>query len=385
MNLYDDYRETIAGMRKPEPGSEDERFMMRALELAENGRGRTGPNPLVGAVVVSEGKILGEGYHKKLGGHHAEVIALRMAGRKAEGATLYVTLEPCAHHGRTPPCVNAIVGAGVVRVVMALGDTNPLVDGRGEGYLTQHGIKVERGPYEEIARRQNEAYLKRIASGLPFVTLKMAVSLDGKIATRTGDSRWITSEESRSSVHLIRSWSDAIMVGIGTVLSDDPRLTVRMGKDPDMSPLRVVVDSMARTPVESKVTDTNEAPTLVAVTRKAPADNRMALEEKGVEVVEVGGDDHVELRSLLEMLSKREIASLLVEGGGELAYGLWEGGLVDKIVFFFAPIIIGGREAPGPIGGEGAPTVEGSWKVSIDGVFGSGPDIKVVAYPARSD
>ena len=385
MDLFEDYGETIAGIVKPATTSEDESFMMRALELAEKGRGRTGPNPLVGAVVVSAGKIVGEGCHEMLGGPHAEVNALGVAGRKAEGATMHVTLEPCAHHGRTPPCVDEIVGAGVVRVVMALRDPNPLVDGRGEGFLIRHGIKVDRGPYEEIVRRQNEAYLKRTASGLPFVTLKMAVSLDGKIATRTGDSRWITSEESRSCVHRMRSWSDAVMVGIGTVLADDPRLTARAGKEPGRSPLRVVVDSMARTPVASNVADTNEAPTLVAVTRKAPADNRRALEAQGVEVVEVGGDDRVELRSLLELLSKREIANLMVEGGGELAHGLWEGGLVDKIVFFFAPKIIGGRQAPGPIGGEGMPVVEEAWKVSIDGVSRSGPDIKVVAYPLRGE
>ena len=385
MNLIKDYGETIAGMMRPETVSEEERFMMAALELAEKGRGRTGTNPLVGAVVVSAGNIVGEGCHEVLGGPHAEVNALRTAGGKAEGATLYVTLEPCAHHGRTPPCVDEIVVAGVARVVMAFRDPNPLVDGRGEIYLMRHGIKVDRGPCEEIARRQNEAYLKRIRSGLPFVTLKMAVSLDGKIATRTGDSRWITSEESRSSVHRMRSWSDAVMVGIGTVLADNPRLTVRNGGDPYMSPLRVVVDSMARTPLNNHVTDTSEAPTLVAVTRKAPVEDRRALEQMGVEVVEVGGDDHVDLKSLLELLSEREIASLLVEGGGDLAYGLWEGDLVDKIVFFFAPIIIGGREAPGPIGGEGAPVVDEAWKVSIDGVSRSGPDIEVVAYPVRGD
>ena len=385
MELFDDYHETIARTRKPEPESEDERFMLRALELAEKGRGRTGPNPLVGAAVVSDGNILGEGYHEMLGGPHAEVNALNSAGSKAEGAVLYVTLEPCAHRGRTTPCVNEIVGAGIVRVVMACRDPNPLVDGRGEEYLRGHGVVVEQGPYEEIARRQNEAYLKRITSGMPFVTLKMAMSLDGKTATRTGDSRWITSEESRADVHLMRSWSDAIMVGIGTVLADDPRLTVRLGKDRDISPLRVVVDGMARTPVNSHIADTSEAPTLVAVAGGAPEDSRRALEENGVEVVEVGSDDRVELRLLLELLSEREIANLLVEGGGELAGGLWGDGLVDKLVFFFAPMIIGGGEAPGSIGGEGAQTVEESLKVSIDGVFRIGPDIKVVAYPARSD
>jgi diaminohydroxyphosphoribosylaminopyrimidine deaminase/5-amino-6-(5-phosphoribosylamino)uracil reductase len=385
MNIYDDYYETIAGMSKPEPESEDERFMMRALELAENARGRTGPNPMVGAVVVFEGKIVGEGYHEVLGGPHAEVNALRVAGDKAKGATMHVTLEPCARQGRTPPCVNDIVDARVSKVVLALRDPNPLVDRCGAEYLAEHGIIVEQGPYEEIVRRQNEAYLKRIASGLPFVTLKMAVSLDGKIATRTGDSRWITSDESRYGVHLMRSWSDAIMVGIGTVLSDDPRLTVRMGKERARSPLRVVVDSTARTPLESRVAETSEAPTLVAVAGKAPSERRRALEENGLEVVQMGSGDRVDLRSLLELLSQREMANLLVEGGGDLAYGLWKERLVDKLVFFLAPRIIGGREAPGPIGGEGAPTVEESWKVSIDGVFRSGPDIRVIAYPAWSD
>jgi len=376
-------RQTIAGLEKPMPASDEERYMLRALELAELGRGTTGPNPLVGAVMISGNEVIGEGYHEVLGGPHAEVNAIAQSGSRAKGSSLYVTLEPCAHYGRTPPCADLIIDAGIRRVIIAMRDPNPLVNGRGEQFLKDSGVEVLPGPYAEIARRQNEAYIKRITTGMPFVTLKIAASLDGKTATRTGDSRWISGDDSRRDVHLMRSASDAVMVGIGTVLADDPLLTARTGEGRDRPPLRVVVDSEARTPPDSRIADVREAPTMVAVTGDALQERVVSLEDAGVEVVRAGTDGRVDLRLLLGLLGSREITSLMVEGGGELAAGLWEQELVDRLVFYFAPRVIGGREAPGMLGGDGVAKVDQSWQVSIDSVTASGPDIRVVAYPKR--
>ncbi|MBU4175326.1 MAG: bifunctional diaminohydroxyphosphoribosylaminopyrimidine deaminase/5-amino-6-(5-phosphoribosylamino)uracil reductase RibD [Actinobacteria bacterium] len=369
------------GTGKTAETGRDERYMARALELAEKGRGRTSPNPLVGAVIVSEGRVIGEGYHQVAGAPHAEVNAIEDAGGKATGATMYVTLEPCNHTGRTPPCAARLVEAEIARVVMALRDPNPLVSGGGERFLTERGVDVETGVLEDEARRQNEAYLKWVEAGFPFVTLKMAMSLDGKVATRTGDSTWITSEESREDVHRMRSENDAVMVGIGTVLSDDPRLTVRMGGYKG-APLRVVADSGARTPVQSRVADVSETPTLVAVAGNAPVESVEALEARGVEVVRVGSDGSVDLRALLKLLAGRDITSLMVEGGPGIASAVWEHGLVDRLVFYYAPMIIGGSEAPGPIGETGRATIAEAGGLRIDTVSMSGPDVKVVAYPA---
>ena len=315
------------------------------------------------------------------GGPHAEVNAITDAGGNASGATMYVTLEPCTHTGRTPPCADGVVEAGIARVVIALRDPNPMVGGGGERFLTEHGVDVETGVLEDAARRQNEAYLKWVTEGFPFVTLKMAMSLDGKVATRTGDSMWITSEESRKDVHRMRSESDAVMVGVGTVLADDPRLTVRMGGY-EGTPLRVVADSGARTPVDSRVADVSESPTLVAVAGDAPGQRVRALEERGVEVVRVGSHGTVDLRALLKLLAGQDITSLMVEGGPGVASAVWEHGLVDRLVFYFAPMIIGGGEAPGPIGGNGNVAIAEADGLGIDAVSMSGPDVKVVAHPA---
>jgi len=369
------------GAGKTAETGRDEQYMARALELAEKGRGRTSPNPMVGAVIVAEDRVIGEGYHEVAGALHAEVNAIEDVGGKAPGATMYVTLEPCTHTGRTPPCAALVVEAEISRVVMALRDPNPNVSGGGERFLVEHGVEVEAGVLEDDARRQNEAYLKWVTEGFPFVTLKMAMSLDGKVATRTGDSMWISSEESREDVHRMRSESDAVMVGIGTVLSDDPRLTVRMGGYSG-APLRVVADSGARTPVQSRVADVSEAPTLVAVAGNAPVENVEALEDKGVEVVRVGSNGSADLRALLKLLAGRDITSLMVEGGPGIASAVWEHGLVDRLVFYYAPMIIGGGEAPGPIGETGCATIEEAGGLRIDEVSMSGPDVKVVAYPA---
>lgn len=371
---------TIAGMRMPEPSTVDERMMLRALLLAEKGRGRTSHNPIVGAVIASGDDVLGEGYHERVGGPHAEINALENARGEISGASMYVTLEPCSHQGRTPPCSPRVAESGIARVLMAIRDPNPQVSGRGEAYLKERGVQVSIGPYSEIALRQNEPYLKWVTTGLPFVTLKMAMSLDGKVATRTGESRWISSEVSRADVQRLRAESDAVMVGIGTVVSDDPRLTVREIKG-GTQPLRVVVDSLARTPADGNIADTSIAPTLVAVSEGAPAESVCRLEAGGVEVVTLDDDGKVDLKALLELLGGRGITSLLVEGGPELTRAMWEAELVDKLVFYFAPKIIGGCEAPGPVGGSGVSCMDEAGPLAIDAVFAMGPDFKVIAYP----
>ena len=261
---------------------QEEDFMREALLLAANARGRTAPNPLVGAVIVREGRIVGAGWHRKAGTPHAEVHALAMAGDLAHGATVYVTLEPCSHHGRTGPCAEALVKAGVKRVVTAMLDPNPLVAGKGKAMLEAAGVEVTVGVLAEEARRLNEAYLKWVTEKLPFVTLKTAMTLDGKIATAAGKSQWITGEAARQRVHEMRDVTDAIVVGIGTVLADDPSLTTRLADGTGRNPVRVIVDSRARTPLAAKVVQDGAAKTLVAVTCAAPEERCAALEATGV-------------------------------------------------------------------------------------------------------
>jgi len=371
----------IGGIQKPAVEGEDEEFMLRALELAELGRGTASPNPMVGAVVLSGGSVIGEGYHAMAGEPHAEVIALEEAGVRSQGSTMYVSLEPCVHHGRTPPCTERIISSGVARVVVAMKDPNPRVMGKGIEALEEAGVTTASGVLEEAASRLNEAYVKWITHGVPFVVLKSAVSLDGRIATRTGNSRWITCEESRRDVHSLRAEYDAVMVGIGTVLADNPELTSRMVSAPGGQPLRVVVDSHASTPLDSKVAETSKAPTLVAVTSSVSRDHIKKLEGTGIEVVIAGEGPRVDLHLLLRELGERAVTSVLVEGGSELAGSLVEARLADKMITFIAPVVIGGRSATGPIGGSGVDKVSESMKMRIDSVSISGSDLKVVSYP----
>lgn len=354
--------------------------MLRALELAELGRGTASPNPMVGALVVEGGEVLGEGYHRRAGEPHAEVGAVEKAGERARGATIYVTLEPCAHQGRTPPCAELLVRAGLARVVIAMRDPNPLVAGKGAKVLSDAGIEVVEGLYGDIAAIQNEAYTKWITTGRPFVTLKMAMSIDGKAATRTGDSRWVSSDASRLDVHRMRAESDAVMVGVGTVLADDPELTAREVAAV-RQPVRVVADGLAATPPDSRLADTSVARTIVAVSKDSTVEDRNALEEKGIEIVEAGNGPIVDLDALLTALGQREVTSVLAEGGPSLAASLWEAGLVDKLVFYVAPKVVGGSEAPGPIGGRGVNEMYDAGDVEIFTVEAIGPDLKIVAYP----
>ena len=329
--------------------------MTRALELAALARGRTAPNPMVGAVLVSGDTVVGEGFHARAGEPHAEAVALAAAGPAARGADLYVTLEPCAHHGRTPPCADAIIEAGVARVFAAMRDPNPKVDGQGIARLKAAGVAVKVGLLGVEAARLNEVYCKNVTSSLPQVTLKIGMSLDGKTATRTGDARWITSEASRRRVHEMRNEVDAVLVGIGTILADDPDLTTRLPGTDCRHPDRVVIDSHLRIPSRSRVlAHRNRGRTILVVGPHAPEPRVREMRALGAEVIVVdGGERRVDLRLVLERLFALGITSVLIEGGSEIAASSLEAGIVDKLVFFIAPLLIGGREAPPVIGGRG--------------------------------
>ena len=354
--------------------------MQRAIELAREAVGNTSPNPPVGAVLVRDGRVVGEGRTQPPGGPHAEAEALRMAGDAARGADLYVTLEPCAHYGRTPPCADALVEAGVASVHIAVMDPAPHTAGRGAQYLREAGIPVtvDDGPPE--ARRLVEAFAKHVTTGLPFVVAKFAMSLDGKIATRTGDSKWITSAESRRYVHEMRARSDAIMVGIGTALADDPQLTARDadGVPLPSQPLRVIVDSRGRLPSDAAMLS-QPGDTLVAMAREdAGAWER--LEAAGALVFAAGDDGRVYLAALLAELGRREITSVFVEGGGALLGSLFDEGLVDRVVGFVAPVIIGGAGALSPVGGSGAARMADVVRLSGARVERIGEDVVVMGW-----
>ncbi len=338
---------------KEQQRAEDERFMREALRLARHAEGRTSPNPLVGAVIVKDGVIIAEGWHRAAGTPHAEVHALTMAGDIARGATLYVTLEPCAHVGRTGPCAVAVRDAGIRRVVAAMGDPNPKVAGKGFQILRDAGIDVTVGVCEAEARRLNEAFLHWITTGRPFVTMKYAMTLDGKIATRTGDSQWISCEASRRYVHALRDRSDAILCGIGTVLADNPSLTTRLQGRKGKNPMRVIVDSQARTPLTSNVVTDGQALTVIATTAQVPEDRVKALAAAGAAVWRCGAGPEVNLTQLMDELGRHEITSVLVEGGGTVNFSLLAAGLVQKVVAFVGTKLVGGQAAKTPVEGAG--------------------------------
>jgi diaminohydroxyphosphoribosylaminopyrimidine deaminase/5-amino-6-(5-phosphoribosylamino)uracil reductase len=320
----------------------DEAWMRRALELAEHGRGAVEPNPLVGAVLVRDGASVGEGWHQRFGGSHAEVVALAAAGAAARGATLYVTLEPCCHHGKTPPCTDAVLRAGVGRVVAAMPDPFPQVSGQGAAILRAAGVPVEFGPCEADARRLNAPYLKLVGTGLPYVHLKWAMTLDGKIATRTGDSKWVSNEDSRRRVHELRGRMDAVVTGIGTALADDPLLTAR--PPGPRAATRVVFDSRARLPATSRLATTaRETPTLVVTTAQAPAEWLEALSGTGCEVLVLPANGgRPDIVSLLGEMGRRRFTNVLVEGGSGVAGGFLDAGAVDEVHAFLAPKLVGG-------------------------------------------
>jgi diaminohydroxyphosphoribosylaminopyrimidine deaminase/5-amino-6-(5-phosphoribosylamino)uracil reductase len=335
-------------------GPDDSYWMRRALAEAERGRGAVEPNPLVGAVVVQDGRLVGSGYHRRFGGPHAEVEALEAAGERGRGGTLYVTLEPCCHQGKTPPCTEALIRAGVREVVAAMRDPFPLVQGGGFARLREAGIVVRQGVEEEAARRLNAPYLKRLATGRPYVTAKWAMTLDGKTACRSGDSRWISGERSRAAVHALRGRMDAILVGIGTVLADDPRLTAR--PPGPRTAARVVLDRQARLPLESRLAGTaREVPVLVYVSSPESDPARLAaLRAAGCEVVALPGSGQPPIPAVLDDLGRRGMTNLLVEGGGRVLGSFLDAGEVDAVEVFLAPILAGGPPRYVPAQGEGA-------------------------------
>ena len=335
----------------------DALWMDRALRLAERGLGLTSPNPAVGAVLVKDERVVGEGAHLRAGGPHAEVVALEAAGPAAGGATCYVTLEPCAHFGRTPPCADALVRAGVLRVVAAPAIRTARWTGAVWRGSEPPAWRSTMGVREAEARRLNRAFFCAMTEGRPHVTLKAAMTLDGKIAAVDGASRWITGEAARLEGHRLRFGADAVLVGIGTVLADDPQLTVRHPELPPKEPLRVVVDSRLRMPGDARVLRAGDpARVVVACVAPAPAGPAAALRARGVRVLELAGDaGRVDLRAMLDALRAMDVIAVLVEGGGELGGALAEAGLVDRVAFFLAPRLLGGAEAPGPLGGRGRP------------------------------
>lgn len=327
-----------------EPDDTDIGWMRLALEAAARGRGTVEPNPMVGAVVIKEGKLVATGWHARFGGPHAEVEALSAAGEQARGATLYVTLEPCCHHGKTPPCTEAILRAGVSRVVAAHRDPFPRVDGGGLARLRDAGLAVTVGPEAEAAVALNAPFLKRVFTGRPYVLAKWAMTLDGKTAVSSGDSRWISSEASRALVHATRGRMEAIVVGSGTAMADDPQLTAR--PPGPRTPARIVLDSEARLPSTSVLARTaRETPTLVAVTDRAPGDRRARLEAMGVEVIAFEGASRVPIGPLLDELGRRGMTNILVEGGGFVLGAFLDAGEIDEVDVFIAPIVEGGDHA----------------------------------------
>jgi diaminohydroxyphosphoribosylaminopyrimidine deaminase/5-amino-6-(5-phosphoribosylamino)uracil reductase len=358
-------------------------YMEQALSLAKLALGQVSPNPAVGAVVVKNDVVVGQGYTQPPGSSHAEVVALKQAGEEARGAVMYVTLEPCCYYGRTPPCSEAIIAAGITEVHLAMLDPNPLVSGQGKDELERKGITIYVGEREAEAREVNEAYTKFITTGMPFVTAKFAVSLDGKIATKSGDSRWISGEEARKYVHNLRYTTDAIMAGVNTVLADDPRLTARCGGRGGKArkqPLRVIVDSKGRTPLTARVFS-EPGKTLLAVVKFVKPEGATALAQVGAELLELpSADGLVDLEKLLKALGEREITSVLVEGGGILLGSLFDYKLVDRVITFISPIIIGGKEAKTAVAGIGVDKVVNSFKLERIKVEKLGKDLMVSGY-----
>ena len=359
--------------------------MQRAVTLARQALGSTSPNPAVGAVVVKDGAIIGEGYTLPPGQRHAEIGALEQAGDRADGAALYTTLEPCCHYGRTPPCTRAIIAAGIRQVHVAVQDPNPKVAGKGLAELEQAGITVVQEENPD-APELYEAFAKHVNTGLPFVSAKFAMSLDGKIATHSGDSQWVTGPEARNLVQYLRQESDAIMVGVNTVLADNPQLTARdeAGRPLDRQPIRVVLDSNCRTPGASRMLQ-EPGQTLIFVSSGSPAQQIKILTASGAEVIltSPGEDGRVDTGPVLTELGQRGVVSLLVEGGGTVLGSLFDAGLIDKVYAFIAPVLIGGDRAKSPIEGLGAATMSEAWRLERTSLKPIGPDWLITGYPTK--
>jgi len=375
------------GPVQAEPDDTDHSWMDRALELAALGRCGASPNPMVGAVIVdAKGQIVGEGYHAAYGGPHAEIVALADAGERARGGTIYVTLEPCAHHGKTPPCVNAIIAAGLRRVVVAQSEPTSLAGG-GCDRLRAEGIEVREGSGAERSRTLNRRWLHWVRYHRPWITLKAAVSLDGRVATREGHSKWITGEGARERGLELREEHDAILVGVETILADDPRLTRRLGLNPVSGWRRIVLDSKLRTPTDAVVVQSEPESTLIYHTVEAPVEDRRRLREAGVEMVELKADSdgRVDIEAALDHLARREVAALLVEGGPTVHGSFNDAELIDEMALFIAPFIIGG-EGPPAIAGRGIATLEAAQRLVFEDFDRHGEDLEIRAVrPEEAD
>ncbi|MGB2982255.1 MAG: bifunctional diaminohydroxyphosphoribosylaminopyrimidine deaminase/5-amino-6-(5-phosphoribosylamino)uracil reductase RibD [Candidatus Bipolaricaulia bacterium] len=356
----------------------DVEAMRLALELAQIGEGDVNPNPLVGCVIVKEERIVGRGYHRHFGGPHAEVFALDEAGDDARDATLFVTLEPCCHHGKTPPCTDRIIDAGVARVVFAVRDPNPAVNGNGAAALIAAGIDAEEGVLREEAAMLNEIFFTFAGKGRPFVLLKAAISLDGNIATRSGDSKWISGEASRTEAHRLRRRFASILIGVSTLVADDPELSVR--RVPGRDPVPIVLDPHGRTPDDARLLAREPFP--IIVTSEMTPSRERALASLGARIWRLALDGgRLALPLLLNQLTEAGIDSVLVEGGGETAAAFLEADLVDKLILFIAPILIGGRESVSAIGGQGADRIADAWRLHDVSVRRLADDICVTGYP----
>ena len=351
--------------------------MQQALALAEKGRGWTSPNPMVGAVVVNDGRIVGRGYHQRAGGPHAEVHAIDDAGAMANGATIYVTLEPCNHFGRTPPCTRKILDAGIRRVVVAMTDPNPGVTGGGNQYLLDQGVAVTTGVCEKEAQKLNEGFITWVSTGRPFVIAKCAATLDGRIATRSGDSKWVTGPEARGVVHRIRHAADGIMVGVQTVMADNPSLTTRLDNEKGADPVRIVLDTrLSMSPTAHMLHQDSNAPTWVVCGPEASADRRLALEAAGARVIKGAlKNGRIDLTRLMDQLGDAGITSLLIEGGGTVLGSAFAAGIVSKIFFFYAPKILGGDDGIPICRGIGPEAMQDSISVHDLTVSQVGPDV----------
>lgn len=362
------------------------KYMKRAIELSKRGKGYTNPNPLVGAVIVKNDKIIGEGYHGFYGGPHAEINAFKNASEDVKEATMYVTLEPCSHFGKTPPCANNIIDKGISKVIIGMKDPNPLVAGKGIEILKSNGIEVKVGVLEDEVRKLNEIFIKYITEKRPFCILKTAMTLDGKIASNTGDSKWITNEVSRNYVHHIRHQVSAIMVGIGTVFADNPSLTTRLDNG-GLDPIRVIVDTNGRIPLDAKVLNIkSDAKTIVATTEKIDHKKIKAIEEKGGKIIITPLKDRkVDLDDLMDQLGKMKVDSVLIEGGSTLNYSALEYGIVDKVLSFISPKIIGGNDAKTPVGGKGRTYIKEAFTLKDMAISRFQEDIMIEGYLRKED
>ncbi|MBT9164658.1 MAG: Riboflavin biosynthesis protein RibD [candidate division WS2 bacterium] len=343
-------------------------FMKKTINLAKHGRGRVSPNPLVGALVIKNGEIIGKGYHHKTGEPHAEVLALKEAGPDAKGATLVVNLEPCCHYGKTPPCTKMIIESGIIKVVSGMEDPNPLVSGKGFAELKNAGIEVKTDILKEQCIKLNEVFIKYITTKKPFVTLKGAISLDGKVSTKTGESKWISNKKSRKISQRLRSLHDAILVGVDTVIKDNPLLTCRLDKK-SKNPIRIILDSTLRIPLNSQViksAGTSTSPTIIVTTEQSTPEKIKTIEKEGVQVLvtKSNPDLRIDLENLLTILGEQKITSLLIEGGPTVNASALHAGIVDKLILFVAPIVIGGITTPSLVGGTGIKKLVDAFKIT---------------------